>query len=90
MRDHRLRRTARRDSLEEGQQFRVNLLLQCRAHAVRPAWDNLECRLLHELRGDERGIRDRNDLVVVAMKDEGWYVDFFQVFSEIRFRVTLL
>src|SRR6266481_7580048 len=70
-------------TLQKRQQLCVDLVLQGRAHAVGPARNDLERGSFYDLRGEERGIRNRHDLVVVTVKDKCRYVDFLQIFGEV-------
>src|SRR5438270_10870060 len=49
----------------------------------------LERRVLHNLRGDQSRRTDGHDLVIVAVKDDGWHIELLEVFSEIRLRKSL-
>src|SRR4029079_8255202 len=50
---------------------------------------DLQRTLLEEFRGNQRGISDRDDLVVVAMHNERWYVDDFEVLCKVGLREGL-
>lgn len=43
---------------------------------------DLQGALLQELRGEQRGVGNRHDLVIVSVHDEGRYVDHLQVLGE--------
>src|ERR1700692_1950262 len=72
--------------LEKRQELSVDLVLECRAHAVRRAFVNLETCILDQLGGKHRGSADRNDLIVVAVYDQRRHVDLFEILGEVRFR----
>lgn len=57
-----------------------------RAHAVRQAWVDLQRAVLDELRGAQRRVCDRYDLIVVAVHDQYGDCDGLQVLGEVRFR----
>src|SRR5262245_7381665 len=50
---------------------------------------NVESSLSQQPRGLQRRGRDRNDLVVVTVQDEGRLADLLQVFGEVRLREGL-
>ena len=56
--------------LEEGEQVCVDHLRVSGAHAVRVPLVDLKCRVLNQLRRNQRRISDRHDLVVVAVHDQ--------------------
>src|SRR5437867_8844538 len=57
--------------------------------AVRRALENLETCVLDQLRGKQGRGTDRQDLVVVAVDDEGWHVEPPEIFGEVRLREGL-
>src|SRR4051812_24366268 len=61
-------------ALDERQQIRVDLLRIGCAHAMRKARIDLQPGVLHNLRRHQPRCADRDDLVVVAMKDESGHV----------------
>src|SRR6059058_3234902 len=69
-------------ALDEGEKVGIDHVCVRRAHAMWELLVDLQGALLEELRGQRRGIGDRDDLVVVAMHDEGRHVDEFQVFGK--------
>src|SRR5256714_13997150 len=73
-------------ALDEGEKIGIDHVGVRRAHAVRELLVDLQGALPKELRGERRGIRDRDDLVIVAVHDEGRHVDDFQVLGEVGFR----
>src|SRR6266566_4439065 len=73
-------------ALDEGEKVGIDHVGVRRAHAVRELLVDLQGAFSEELRGERRGIGDRNDLVVVAMHDERRHVDEFQVFGEVGLR----
>src|SRR5215813_4677993 len=58
-------RRPRRAFFDEGEKLGIDHVGVRRAHAMREPLVDLERALLQELRGEQRGIRDRDDLVVV-------------------------
>jgi hypothetical protein len=52
-------------------------------HAEHPD-RSLSC-IRNELCRKQRGRSYRDDLIVVAVQDQGWYVELFQVFRKIGF-----
>src|SRR6266487_4192415 len=78
------RRRGGRSSLDEGEQVRVDLILQRRAHAVGRARIDLQLRVLDDLGRKHGGRADRHDLVVIAVKDQGRDVELLEIFGQIR------
>src|SRR2546425_6773732 len=74
---------------EEREQVRVDLAFERRAQAVRRALVNLELRVLDQFGGKHGGSADRDDLIVVAVKDERWHVELLEAFGEICLREGL-
>src|SRR5712692_4573598 len=66
---------------EEREQVCVDLAFERRAQAVR--------RVLGQFGGKHGGSADRDDLIVVAVKDERWHVELLEVFGEICLREGL-
>src|SRR5262245_2053539 len=70
---------------EEGQQVGVDLFLVRRREAVRRA------RIVYLLGALDQpgrflcGVLDRDDLVVLAVQDQGWHVESLQVLGLVRF-----
>src|SRR5437762_2701566 len=58
-------------ALDEGEKVGIDHVGVRRAHAMRELLVDLQGALPEELRGEQRGIGDRYDLVVVAVHDEG-------------------
>src|SRR6202011_1700719 len=54
----------------EGKQIGAHLVLVCRAQAVRGPLVDLQGRALDELGLEQAGVRERHDLIVVALNDE--------------------
>src|SRR5690242_3345752 len=73
-------------TLDEGEKVGIDRAGVSCAHAMRELLVNLQGTLLEEFRGEQRGISDRDDLVVVAMHNERWYVDDFQILGKIGLR----
>jgi hypothetical protein len=59
-----------RAALEKHKQFLADLVFQSRAHAVRRARIDFQCRSLNNLGREKGSGADRNDLVIVAVEDE--------------------
>src|SRR5882762_10080543 len=76
-------------SLNEGEQILVHLVLVRRASAVRGALLHFEHRPLNDLGRKQRRVRDRNDLIVVAMHHQGRHVELLEVLREVRLREGL-
>jgi hypothetical protein len=55
---------------QEGQQVGVELLLVRAGEDVRRTRIDLKARVLDELGGEQGGVADRHDLVIVAMNDQ--------------------
>src|SRR5437867_12309411 len=79
----RLSCTGRSLCLEEVEQILVDMVLVCRAHAVRRAFVDLEHRVLDDLGREHGRGTDRHDLVVVAMKYPGRHVQFLDILRQI-------
>ena len=74
-----------RSSLSEREQIRIDQILMGRAHAVRQARVDFQRGAIDDLgRGQSRGA-DRHDLIIVAVHDEGRYVELLEIFGEIGF-----
>src|ERR1019366_203481 len=70
--------------LEECQQVGIELLLVSFGQAMGCTCIDLQSRVFDEfLRGKSRGA-DRYDLVVIAVKDQCWHVEFLEVICEVR------
>ena len=59
------------------------------AHTVWSSRVDLESRVFDELGRYERRILDRHDLVRVTLQNQDWYIDLFEVLSEVRLRECL-
>src|ERR1019366_8959940 len=70
--------------LEECQQVGIELLLVSLGQAVGCACIDLQSRVFDEFRRGKSGGADRYDLVVIAVKDQCWHVEFLEVFGEVR------
>ncbi len=57
---------------------------------MRPALQDDQLGVLHELDCRQRRGFDGHDLIVVAMQDERGNADRFQIFRQIRFREGLM
>jgi hypothetical protein len=53
--------------------------------SVRCAWIDFQSCILHQLCGGDRSSTNRHDLVIIAMQNQGWHIELFEVFSEVRF-----
>src|ERR1035437_4590358 len=74
----------RTSGLEECQQVGIELLLVSLGQAMGCACIDLQSRVFDEFRrGKSRGA-DRHDLFVVALNDHRLYVEFLEVFGEVR------
>src|SRR6059058_2339629 len=73
-------------ALDEGEKVGIDHVGMRRAHAMRELLVDLQGALPEELRGEQRGIGDRDNLVVVAVHDEGRHVDDLQVLGEVGLR----
>src|SRR4029450_10329549 len=68
---------------DEGQQVLVDLLVVRRGHAMGQPGIDLEPGALDQLGREQRGVGDRNDLVVVAVHDQRRDVDALEVIGEV-------
>src|SRR5215469_756544 len=82
-------RGLRTSRVDEGKEVRVDRVGVGGEHAVREAGVDLQSGVLDELRLEERGTFVRNNLVVVPLNYQRWYVDTLQVLSQVRFRECL-
>src|ERR1035441_7717892 len=64
--------------LEEGEQVGVDLVFEGGTHAVRGALVDLELGAFDDLGGEQASGGDGDDLVVVAVKDEGGHIELLQ------------
>src|SRR5260221_2986663 len=51
--------------------------------AMRPALYDVQASALDHFGGAGAGGSERNDMVVVAMDDEGWHINAFQILAEV-------
>src|ERR1700720_2136571 len=70
--------------LRERKKVGIDLVLLRRAHTVWRALVDLQLRVLDQLDGQQGGVTDRHDLVVVAVQDERRHVHLLEVLGEIR------
>src|SRR5690606_14527507 len=77
-------RAAHPATLPERQPLRLDQGCGRRAHAVRELLVDLERAVLEQLHRLERRVRDRHDLVVIAVQDERRHLDGLQVIGEVR------
>src|SRR2546426_5389216 len=75
---------------EKVEQILVDLVLVCRAHAVRRAFVDVGHRVLEDLGREHGRGTDRHDLVVGAMKDQGGHVHFLEILGQIRLGNALM
>src|SRR5438445_6388365 len=68
---------------QEAQQLRVNFLCMRPSDAMRPALYHMQAGARDHFGGAGAGGSERNDVVVVAMDDEDWHINPFQVLAEI-------
>src|SRR5262249_12511938 len=78
-----------RSALYESEKLGIDHVGVCRTHAVWEPLADLESPLPQQFRVQQRRIIDRDDLVVVAMHDEGRHVDDLQVLGEVSLREDL-
>ena len=62
----------------EIEQVSVDLVCVGCGHPVRKPGIHLQCGVLHNLRGHQTRRTDGHDLIIVAMKDEGWHIELLQ------------
>src|SRR5262245_65084089 len=74
--------TACVSALYESEKVGIDHVGVRRAHAVREPFVDLQLALFEELDGQQRGIGDRDDLIVIAMHDERRHVDDLQILGE--------
>ena len=67
----------------------VELILVGDHQPVRRTGIDFQYGLLDQLRRQQRQICDRNDLVVIAVKNQRWNVDLLEILGEIGFRKRL-
>src|ERR1019366_461480 len=75
--------------LEECQQVGIELLLVSLGQAMGCACIDLQSRVLDEFRRGKRSGANRYDLIVIAVNDQRWHVEFLEVFGEVRLRECL-
>ena len=81
--DHRHAQSS--SSFEECQQVIIELILVCPWQSMRCTRIDLQSRVLDEFGGGVSRSIDRDDLVVAAMNDKGWYIKLLEVPGEICF-----
>ena len=69
---------------EKLEQIGIELIFVRVGKTVRGTRVNLQGRVLDEFGRSERRGANRHDLVVVAMDDQCWHVEFFKIIGEIR------
>ena len=69
---------------EKLEQIGIELIFVRVGKTVRGTRVNLQSRVLDEFDRSERRGADRYDLVVVAVYDQCWHVEFFKIIGEIR------
>src|SRR5208282_2494343 len=74
-----------RSRLEEREQFRVDFVLEGCAHAVRSVRIYFQCGALDDLGGKHGGRADWDDLVIVAVENERWHIEFLEILRHISF-----
>src|SRR5271157_3242844 len=70
--------------LDERKQVLVDPVLESRAHAVRGALVDFKRRVLDDLRRKQSRIRNRDNLVVIAVKDQCRHIDFLEILRQVR------
>src|SRR6266852_5697911 len=68
---------------QEAQQLRVDFLCMRPSDAMRPALYDVQASARDHFGGAGAGGSERNDVVVVAMDDERWHINPFQVLAEV-------
>src|SRR5205807_8870190 len=68
---------------QEAQQLRVDFLCMRPSDAMRPALYDVQASARDHFGGAGAGGSERNDVVVVAMDDEDWHINPFQVLAEV-------
>lgn len=79
----------RQSGLQEVQQILVEPLLMRISETMVTTFVRLQFGALNQLLGTHGCRLDRDDLIVVAMNDERWYVEPFQICGEVGFRERL-
>ena len=79
----------RQSALDEREKVGVELLLVGDHEAMRRARIDLQLGVLDDLRGEQRRVGDRHDLVVVAVEDQGRNVEPLQILGQIGLRERL-
>jgi hypothetical protein len=69
--------------LEERQQIGVDYVLLSQTHAVRETGIDLECGSFNDFGREQRRGSNRNDLIVVTVKNERGDVEFLEIFGEV-------
>src|SRR5712664_3609599 len=68
---------------QEAQQLRVDFLCMRPSDAMRPALYDVQASARAHFGGAGVGGSERNDVVVVAMDDQDWHINLFQVLTEV-------
>jgi hypothetical protein len=69
--------------LDERWELGVDLILVRRAHTVRSALDDLQPGIREELGREHSRVRERHDLIVVAVQDQRRDMEFLWVLGEV-------
>ena len=65
------------------EQVRIDDIFVSGAHAVGKSRVDLQGGSFHNFRRHKCGDSDRHDLIVVAVHDERWHIELFEIFSKI-------
>jgi len=69
----------------EGQQFRIDHIFVRGAHSMRSPRYHCQLGPWDQLRREQRRVGDGNDLIVIAMQNEGRHLDLLEIFREVSF-----
>src|SRR5713101_5871319 len=75
--------------LDEREQVSIDLVRVGCGHPVRETRIDFQSGALNKLRGQRSRRDDGHDLIIFAMKDQGWDIELLKVLSEIRFGESL-
>ena len=75
-----------RNAFDKGEEVFVDLIFVGGAQAVRRAFIDFKRRRFDQFGGEQAGIGDGDDLIVIAVKDQSRDVEPLEVFSQIGFR----
>jgi len=78
--------TNRASGLDELQEILVYLVRKRGAHAMWSAFVDFEHRVFDNLTGRRSRIRNRPNLIIVAVEDQGRNIDLLEVLGQIRLR----